>query len=46
MVDEYVHNNPQDPAKEIFERLKAQVTDNNRNINIFMEALASKLKSF
>jgi hypothetical protein len=28
MEDDFVHNNPRDPPKEIFERLESQVTDN------------------
>jgi hypothetical protein len=41
-----VHNDPRDPAEEIFERLEAQVIDISRNMNLLMAALASKREPF
>jgi hypothetical protein len=46
MENEFVHNNPQDPAEEIFERLEVQVIDINRSMNLLVLALASKLGPF
>jgi hypothetical protein len=46
MAEEFVPNNSRDPAKEIFERLEAQVIDINRNMNLLMETVASKFRSF
>jgi hypothetical protein len=45
MVDESVHNNPRDPTEERLE-WEAQVADINRNMNLLMAALASKLEPF
>jgi hypothetical protein len=45
MVDESVHNNPQDLV-ERFVRLEAQVTNINHNMNLLMVSLASNLESF
>jgi hypothetical protein len=44
MEDEYVHNNPRDPAEERFEWLEAQVVDISRNMNLLLVALASNLR--
>jgi hypothetical protein len=46
MVDKFVHNNPQDPTKERFARLKEQVTNISRNMSLLMAALASKLEPY
>jgi len=46
MADEFVHNHPRDPTKEIFKRLEVHVSDNNHNMNLLMTALASKLGLF
>jgi hypothetical protein len=46
MENEYIHNNPQDPAEEIFERLKVQVFNITRNMNLLMVALARNLNLF
>ena len=46
MEDESIHNNPQDLVKYIFDRLEAQVTNINRNMNLFMVALPRKLGPF
>jgi hypothetical protein len=46
MTDEFVHNNPQDPAKQIFEQLEVQVVDITHNMNLLMASLARNLKLF
>jgi hypothetical protein len=46
MVDKSIHNNPQDMAEERLERLKAQVSNISRNMNLLMAALTGKLGSF
>ena len=43
MASESIHNNPQDPTLEIFERLEEKFTDISRNMALFMEALETKL---
>lgn len=42
MSDEYI-NNPQDPLKERFVCMEAQVTDTNHNVSLLMVALINKL---
>jgi hypothetical protein len=46
MVDEFVHNNPQDLVEEIFVRLEEKVTDISHNMSLLMVALASNLRPF
>jgi hypothetical protein len=46
MVDEFVHNNPQDAAKERFLRLEEQVVDISHNMAILMEAPTNKFRPF
>jgi hypothetical protein len=46
MVNESIHNIPQDLVEEIFETLEAQVADINHNMNLLMVALASKPEPF
>jgi len=46
MENEYVHNNPQDPIDERFERLEAQVTDISCNMNLLMVAIARNIGPF
>jgi hypothetical protein len=46
MADEYVHNNPQDLAEEIFERLEEKVVDISCNMALLMVVLARKIIIF
>jgi hypothetical protein len=46
MADEYVHNNPRDPAEERFERLETQVTNIEINMNLLIVALEIKIEPF
>jgi hypothetical protein len=46
MAEDFVHNNPRDLAKERYDRLEAQVTDTNHNMNLLTTTLESKLKPF
>jgi hypothetical protein len=46
MEDEFVHNNPQNPTKEILERLEAYVVDINHNMNLLVASLACKIRPF
>jgi len=39
MVDEFIHKNPWDVAKERFERMEEQVGDISRNMVLLMVAL-------
>lgn len=45
MANKYIHNNPQDIAKEICVSLEAQVTNINHHMNLPMMALARTLRS-
>lgn len=44
MANKYIHNNPQDIAKETCVRLEAQVTNINHHMNLLMKALARNLR--
>jgi len=44
MVDESIHKNPQDVAKERFERKEEQVTDISSNMFLIIVALANNFK--
>jgi hypothetical protein len=46
MVDESVHNDPRDPAEEIFLRMEEQVTHICHNMSFLMVALARKFSPF
>jgi hypothetical protein len=46
MVEKSVHNNPQDPIEEIFERLEVQVTDIGHNMKLLMEYPTDKVGIF
>jgi hypothetical protein len=39
MVDEYIHNNPQDVVEEIFVRLEENFLDISHNMALIMMAL-------
>jgi hypothetical protein len=45
MVDESIHNNPQDPVEEIFVRLEEKVIDISHNMTLLMVALANKYQT-
>jgi hypothetical protein len=46
MEDESIHNNPQDLAKYIFDRLEEHVANINHNMKLLMASLARKLGPF
>jgi hypothetical protein len=46
MVNEFVHNNPQDPMEERFVRLEEKVFDISYNMTLLMEAMENKFRSF
>jgi hypothetical protein len=46
MEDEYVHDNPQDPAEERFVRLEEKVTNISRNMALLITTLSNNLGPF
>jgi hypothetical protein len=46
MEYESIHNNPQDLAKYIFDRLEEHVANINRNMKLLMAVLVRKLGPF
>jgi hypothetical protein len=46
MIDEYVHNNPQDPTEERFGTMEEKSIGISRNMSLLMVDLARNLKSY